>query len=1155
MKKLLLLFTLIFNSSLFICDSAVAQAPQQFNYQGVARDNGGNVLANQNIGLQMDIRQTTSSGLVVYSETHSVTTNNFGLFNIKIGNGSPQLGTIGTIDWANGPYFVEASLDASGGTSYQSMGVSQLLSVPYALYAENAGGGTVGPTGPTGTAGTDGLDGATGATGPTGANGTNGVDGATGPTGANGIDGLDGATGPQGATGPTGSDGNDGVAGATGPTGPTGPTDYTILKDTDEDTKIQVEESADEDIIRFDMAGTEFFRMDSGRLELFNTGYSILIGEEAGLNDDFSNNHNVFIGLRTGKYMTNGSSNVAIGSLAMQEASAVYNNVAVGSASLEENLSGNDNVAIGNNSMNDRTSGDDNVAVGKSSLVKNSGDGNVAIGKSAGAANENGDYNVFLGYRAGRVEDGSNKLYIENSDADSSSALIYGEFDNDFLAVNGTLRINDGTQADGYVLTSDANGDASWIDPQTLMEDTMDIIAKAGSDSYVVVRDTSNTDRIDFVIDGSRKLRIDETGIAIGTEIPSAAFHLDASFRYSNGSPGNGKVLISDAQGDASWTDAASLDIGSIDEIADADGDTKIQVEESSDEDIIRFDVGGTEHFAMVGPTLEVLNTGSSVFIGDNSGANDDLSNNQNVFVGNNAGSSNTTGNAGVAVGTGALSSNSTGNSNTALGYRALTANTTSTGNIAIGGNSMQANTTGQYNNAVGLNTLYSQTSGANYNNAFGAEALESNTTGDNNCAFGDLSMNRNTTGGANIAIGAQSLENNQTGSNNVAIGYQAGESASGSTNVFLGFRAGRNESGSNKLYIENSNSTSPLIYGEFDNDILTFNGNVGVGEVSPQTTLDVVDIAVIGDITVGSESTDQAASGQAGNGFLTTPWIYTNVIEAQGERGTESTSIIVGDDNKYGGDDEIHFVTSGTDRMFVNSKGRVAIGGTSTDDLLHVTGPDELNANGTRIRVESTTNGYAGMVVLNSEREIFIGAQGDGDPNSGEFHIYDNTAGERRMVIDAAGEVGIGFDNPSYKLQVNGQVAGTSAYVNTSDAKYKTNVQAINSALEKLQQLNGVSYDWKTKEFPEKNFDARHQLGFIAQDVEAVVPEAVSITKEGDYGLSYSTFIPLLVEAVKELKAENDALKAELSAEKTTNEMRLQRLEELLQIKAKVQR
>lgn len=167
-----------------------AQAPQMFSYQGVARDNVGNALANQNIGLQIDIHQTTPGGTIIFSETHTVTTNAFGLFNIAIGGGTPVVATLSAIDWANGPYFTEVSMDETGGTSYVSLGTSQLLSVPYALYADSSG--TAGPTGPTG------ADGATGA---------DGVTGATGPTGDTGATGADGATGEMGVTGPTGPTG------------------------------------------------------------------------------------------------------------------------------------------------------------------------------------------------------------------------------------------------------------------------------------------------------------------------------------------------------------------------------------------------------------------------------------------------------------------------------------------------------------------------------------------------------------------------------------------------------------------------------------------------------------------------------------------------------------------------------------------------------------------------------------------------------------------------------------------------------------------------------------------------------------------------------------------------------------------------------------
>ncbi|MCB9191755.1 MAG: hypothetical protein H6603_01285 [Flavobacteriales bacterium] len=163
MKSLL---TTLFVAS--ICIGGMAQSPQSFSYQGVARDNGGNVLVNQAIGVRIDIRQGSATGFVLYAETHSTTTNGFGLFNLSVGGGSVNTGVFSALDWSNGPYFIETLLDPTGGTAYQSMGVTQLLSVPYALYAENAGNGGVGTTGPTGAIGPTGATGPIGATGPAG---------------------------------------------------------------------------------------------------------------------------------------------------------------------------------------------------------------------------------------------------------------------------------------------------------------------------------------------------------------------------------------------------------------------------------------------------------------------------------------------------------------------------------------------------------------------------------------------------------------------------------------------------------------------------------------------------------------------------------------------------------------------------------------------------------------------------------------------------------------------------------------------------------------------------------------------------------------------------------------------------------------------------
>jgi hypothetical protein len=155
MKKLILSLVAIATISL----SSFGQAPEGFKYQAVVRDAGNTILNNQSVGMRMTIQQGSIGGTAVYQETFSTTTNAYGLVNLEIGNGTVVTGTFATIDWANGPYFIETAVDVTGGTSYTVMGTSQLMSVPYALYAKTSGNGQgpVGPQGPQGPAGNDGV--------------------------------------------------------------------------------------------------------------------------------------------------------------------------------------------------------------------------------------------------------------------------------------------------------------------------------------------------------------------------------------------------------------------------------------------------------------------------------------------------------------------------------------------------------------------------------------------------------------------------------------------------------------------------------------------------------------------------------------------------------------------------------------------------------------------------------------------------------------------------------------------------------------------------------------------------------------------------------------------------------------------------------------
>ncbi len=190
MKSRIQLFAILLVS---LC-SLFAQSPEGFNYQAVIRNNAGEVLSNQSVGMRMSLRQGSANGSVVYRETFTKTTNSFGLIDLVIGAGNVTTGSFSTIDWANGPYFLETAVDQNGGSNYSVLGTSQLMSVPFAMYAANsASDGSDGEDGEDGTDGKSAYDiwldaGNTGSE----ADFLASLVGAEGPAGADGADGEDG---------------------------------------------------------------------------------------------------------------------------------------------------------------------------------------------------------------------------------------------------------------------------------------------------------------------------------------------------------------------------------------------------------------------------------------------------------------------------------------------------------------------------------------------------------------------------------------------------------------------------------------------------------------------------------------------------------------------------------------------------------------------------------------------------------------------------------------------------------------------------------------------------------------------------------------------------------------------------------------------------
>lgn len=221
------------------------------------------------------------------------------------------------------------------------------------------------------------------------------------------------------------------------------------------------------------------------------------------------------------------------------------------------------------------------------------------------------------------------------------------------------------------------------------------------------------------------------------------------------------------------------------------------------------------------------ISTGkSNTILGYKSGTNLTTGGN-NVAIGSSSLSTNTIGNFNVAIGDSAMTKSTIGLANTAIGYSSLKNATIAAFNSAFGYSSLENNTMGGFNSAFGYRALNKNTVGG-INSAFGMEAMYSSTEGLANSAFGYSALYSQTTASNNTAIGGQSLYGITTGGNNTALGYRAGwTNSSGTGNVFLGSLAGASELGSNKLYISNSDTSTPLIYGDFSTKKLMINDSL----------------------------------------------------------------------------------------------------------------------------------------------------------------------------------------------------------------------------------------------------------------------------------------------------------------------------------------
>lgn len=608
-------------------------------------------------------------------------------------------------------------------------------------------------------------------------------------------------------------------------------------------------------------------------------------------------------------------------------------------------------------------------------------------------------------------------------------------------------------------------------------------------------------------------------------------------------------VVVRLADGTLAVRDASTLggvSVGSL--LEDADGDTQIMTEANADEDLVRINLAGTLKFLFDTGRLEFLNSGNSVFIGEGAGANDDLSDNDNV-----------------AIGAFALQNNTTGFSNTATGALALQENIAGHSNTALGAAALNVNNFGSHNTANGALALFNNLGGS-HNTALGSAALRSNTTGNSNIAIGNDALNKNTTRSGLVAIGDSSLFNNGIGA---IQPFQSIENTAIGTKVLYTNTTGRKNTGvgSQALYLNiygNSNTAtgSEALYSNTDGDWNTAIGERALysnnnGLLNNATGTRALYWNVSGNANV--------ANGAFGLFYNTTGddniAIGANALYYNTDR---SGLVAVGDsclfNNGTGANvyyDATENTAIGSKALFTNTTGRFNTA--SGSETLYSNSSGSLNSAAGYLALYSNTTGTGNTA--NGHNALYSNTIGNYNTSHGLNALSFNMQGHYRTAIGYSANsisavfsnnTGLGYDadcTASNQVRVGNasvtSIGGHANWSNVSDARFKTNVNEKSVAgMDFIRLLKPVTYninlqaidDWMAENYQKRDSSSYNEKnekstvlysGFIAQEVEAAAQSigydfsGVDAPKSDKdyYGLRYAEFVVPLVKAVQEME------------------------------------
>jgi hypothetical protein len=412
------------------------------------------------------------------------------------------------------------------------------------------------------------------------------------------------------------------------------------------------------------------------------------------------------------------------------------------------------------------------------------------------------------------------------------------------------------------------------------------------------------------------------------------------------------------------------------------------------------------------------------------------------------------------------------GSSNLFAGVDAGTANTISEGNSFFGASAGQSNTTGDFNSFFGASAGRSNTTGQQ-NSFFGTQAGSDNTSGGFNSFFGDLAGGSNTEGDQNAFFGAQAGFSNTIGSLNAFFGIGAGlKNTTGVKNVFIGSEAGSSATGDLNTFVG--------YFADFIN-------------VSPS----------------GRENTLLGANTRVLTGSQFSPNNATAI--GANARVDQGNSLVLG---------SIKGINSAT------ADTNVGIGTTAPTRLLHLKGPgSDGSGNGDLLITGTGTVGAAltfESTGTGGRKYSWISTASAADPGGGALAAFDVTNAAYRMVINSAGNVGIGTTAPTATLSVNGTAnkPGGGSWATFSDERLKTIKDRFTPGLNAVMQLQPLRYEYKRDNVLNLKSEGEH-IGFSAQAVQKIIPEAVTANDKGYLLVNNDPILWTMLNAIKEQQAQ----------------------------------